>query len=112
MTSHDFSKVDPGGGAAGVGLSLSWDAPGNNPHSCEKQTTPASHFVTCDATPVARDATPVACDASRDDLWDHQVEGISQIEFYLDIGETRIVVKIPTGGGKTLLASEFSLSKG
>jgi DNA repair protein RadD len=111
MTSAKLTPAEDAAGA-GVDLSLCWDAPGNSPHSCEKQTTPASHFVTCDATPVARDATPVACDASRDDLWDHQVEGISQIEFYLDIGETRIVVKIPTGGGKTRLASEFILRKG
>jgi superfamily II DNA or RNA helicase len=44
-------------------------------------------------------------------LWDHQSECIAQIDEALDAGETRIVVKIPTGGGKTRLASEFILRK-
>jgi superfamily II DNA or RNA helicase len=43
-------------------------------------------------------------------LWDHQVACIAAINEALDAGETRIV-KIPTGGGKTRLASAFILMK-
>jgi superfamily II DNA or RNA helicase len=44
-------------------------------------------------------------------LWDHQIASIAEIDEALDAGETRIVVKIPTGGGKTPLASAFILQK-
>lgn len=44
-------------------------------------------------------------------LWDHQTAAIAEIDVSLGAGETRIVVKIPTGGGKTRLASAFILTK-
>jgi DNA repair protein RadD len=44
-------------------------------------------------------------------LWDHQAAGIAEIDATLDAGINRIVVKIPTGGGKTRLASAFIISK-
>jgi DNA repair protein RadD len=42
-------------------------------------------------------------------LWQHQTEAIRLIDEALEAGETRIVTKIPTGGGKTRMASEFIL---
>lgn len=44
-------------------------------------------------------------------LWQHQIDAIAQIDAALDTGETRIVVKIPTGGGKTKVASAFIIQK-
>jgi superfamily II DNA or RNA helicase len=42
-------------------------------------------------------------------LWAHQTDAIAQVDEAIEAGETRIVVKIPTGGGKTRLASAFTL---
>jgi DNA repair protein RadD len=44
-------------------------------------------------------------------LWEHQVTSIAEIDEALAAGGTRIVLKIPTGGGKTKIASEFILMK-
>lgn len=57
------------------------------------------------------DPAEFASVAPRPPLGPHQASGIAAIEEALAAGETRIVVKIPTGGGKTRLASEFILQR-
>lgn len=56
-------------------------------------------------------AIAAAAAAPKLPLWEHQAECIAQIDEALAAGINRIVVKIPTGGGKTRLASEFILQK-
>jgi DNA repair protein RadD len=60
---------------------------------------------------LERSKKAIGADRLLPSLWDHQTAAIAQIDDALAAGITRIIVKIPTGGGKTRLASVFILMK-